>query len=223
MTTFTKVLINPARRQGRKYLTNPHALHAAVAACFPPDLGPQGRILWRLDQRGHEHVLYMVGPEKPTANHIVDEAGWEVRPAQTADYDRFVGRLMRGQRWNFELLANPTHSQKVPGKERGKVVAHIGATAQLNWLLAKTESIGVSFGDFETPSMKIVERSGLDFFKPSIKNPQKRDRVHLVTARFKGELEVVDPERLRSALLNGIGRGKGYGCGLLTLASPTLS
>ena len=33
-----------------------------------------------------------------------------------------------------------------------------------------------------------------------------------------GELQVTDPELLRAALVNGMGRGKAYGCGLMTLA-----
>ena len=37
-------------------------------------------------------------------------------------------------------------------------------------------------------------------------------------ARFRGELEITDTEQLRDTLINGMGRGKAYGCGLLTLA-----
>ena len=38
---------------------------------------------------------------------------------------------------------------------------------------------------------------------------------------FDGSLTVTDPEKLRHALSNGIGRAKGYGCGMLTLAPAT--
>ena len=132
MATFTKVLLNPARRQGRKLLTNPQALHAAVCASFPPDVNQKdSRILWRLDQREHENILYIVGPEKPTAVHIVEQAGWDTRPPQSVDYDRFLGQLMRGQQWNFALVANPTKSLRRPGEKRGQVVARLSAAAQL--------------------------------------------------------------------------------------------
>jgi len=35
-----------------------------------------------------------------------------------------------------------------------------------------------------------------------------------------GRLEVDDVELFRHALLNGMGRAKAYGCGLMTLARP---
>lgn len=218
MTTFTKILLNPARRKGRQYLSNPHMLHAAVMSSFPPDVSSGNeRILWRLDERGHEHVLYMVGPEKPTAVHIVEEAGWEVRPQQSADYDRLLSQLVKGQKWAFELVANPTHSVKVAGNERGKVVAHVGARQQLIWLHKKAESMGVSFGTLEESTAQVVGQKDLDFYRTR-PNGERGQRVHLVTARFAGELEVVDVEKLRTTLIGGVGRAKGYGCGLLTLA-----
>ena len=78
MSTLTKILINPQRRQGRKLLANPQAMHAAVAASFPPDVEQEsGRILWRLDEGAHHHSLYVVGPEKPTDHVIVEQAGWD--------------------------------------------------------------------------------------------------------------------------------------------------
>ncbi|QMV84458.1 type I-E CRISPR-associated protein Cas6/Cse3/CasE [Corynebacterium hindlerae] len=218
MATFTKVLINPARRKGREYLTNPHKLHAAVMSAFPPDMDTTAeRVLWRLDERGHEHILYLVGPEKPTASHIVEEAGWDVRPQQTADYNRLLAQLIKGQKWAFELVANPTRTVPVKGGKRGKVVAHVGANNQLSWLHDKADFMGVSFGDRSESTAQVVGSRNLDFYRTRL-NGEKGQRVHIVTARFKGELEVVDPEKLRFALLNGVGRGKGYGCGLLTLA-----
>lgn len=218
MTTFTKVLINPARRQGRIYLTNPNALHAAVRYCFPSDVDQtKERILWRLDQREHENVLYIVGPEKPTAAHIVEEAGWDERPQQTADYGRMLVQLTRGQRWNFELLANPTKSLNQGRDKRGKVVAHLSAYEQMKWLHRRAESMGVSFGPLDESTAKVIESKKLNFRKRGQSGKEGRS-IHLVTARYAGTLEVVDVDKLRETLTNGVGRAKGYGCGLLTLA-----
>jgi len=36
--------------------------------------------------------------------------------------------------------------------------------------------------------------------------------------RFDGEAVISDVDAVRHAVLNGIGRGKSYGCGLLSLA-----
>ena len=58
-----------------------------------------------------------------------------------------------------------------------------------------------------------VERSIAEF-------KHKEHRVTLGVATFEGVLEVTDPEALRRVLIYGIGRGKAYGCGLMTLARP---
>lgn len=98
MSTLTKLYLNPLKRGAAKLLANPQAMHAAVRGAFPPDIDEsQSRVLWRVDHREHEHVLYIVGPEKPDAQHIVEQAGWGTRPAQSADYSRFWNRLSMGK------------------------------------------------------------------------------------------------------------------------------
>lgn len=214
MTSLTRVLINPQRRAGRQMLSDPQKLHAAVRAAFPPDMAEdKGRVLWRVDHRGNEHVLYIVGPEQSTADHIVEQAGWDTRPPQVADYDRFLSKLMVGQKWAFELVANPTYSESRGKGKRGKVKAHVSVQHQLEWLRKRAEKAGFKLNGDE----QVIERTGLDFYR-NYADRSKRNRVHIVTARFRGVLEVTDVEALQETLRNGIGRARGYGCGLLTLA-----
>lgn len=209
-------------------LTNPHAMHAAVSAAFPPDIDTaEARLLWRVDRNGNENVLYIVGPEKPTASGIVEQAGYDTRPAQSLDYTRFLGTLRKGQRWRFELLANPTYSQANNGK-RGKIKAHVSVEHQLEWLYSRAEKAGFALAPRADDAVSeeertrwsvedetaIVERRTLNFRKG-----ESRRHIRIATARFRGTLEVTDPELLRSTLTHGIGRARGYGCGLMTLAA----
>ena len=95
MTTLTKILINSQLRQGRKLLTNPHAMHAAVSAAFQPDIETdEARLLLRIDRNRHENVLYIVGPEKPTAAGIVEQAGYDTRPGQSLYYTLLLISLL---------------------------------------------------------------------------------------------------------------------------------
>ncbi len=64
-------------------------------------------------------------------------------------------------------------------------------------------------------NLALTARDTLRFGKTS---DNKRLQVTLSTAQFDGVLTVVDADRLREALTAGIGRGKAYGCGLMTLA-----
>ncbi|MBC3186606.1 type I-E CRISPR-associated protein Cas6/Cse3/CasE [Corynebacterium sp. zg-331] len=209
MTTFTKVLLNPQRRGARTLLLNPQAMHAAVRSAFPPDLSEEdARVLWRVDHRGHEHVLYIVGSEKPDAANIIEQAGWDTRPAQSADYALLLGKLMRGQQWRFELVANPVKSSPVPGK-RGLITPLVGE-GQLDWLAQRAPGAGFRLLDAATTGQETLR----------FRRGRGSNHVTLRTARFSGVLEVEDVDKLRATLTHGIGRARAYGCGLLTLARP---
>ena len=67
--------------------------------------------------------------------------------------------------------------------------------------------------------MQVTRRADLSFGKHDDAGPGRRRQVTLRQARFDGTLRVVDAAVLRTALVQGIGRGKAYGCGLLTLRS----
>jgi CRISPR system Cascade subunit CasE len=45
--------------------------------------------------------------------------------------------------------------------------------------------------------------------------PKKKQMVQISTLDFTGLLTVTDPERFTTALFNGIGPAKGFGCGLM--------
>ncbi|MCH6197260.1 type I-E CRISPR-associated protein Cas6/Cse3/CasE [Corynebacterium mastitidis] len=209
MTTFTKLLLNPQRRGARTLLLNPQAMHAAVRSAFPPDISQEeARVLWRVDHRGHEHALYIVGPEKPDASNIVEQAGWDTRPAQSADYAPLLGSLLRGQQWRFELVANPVKSSPVQG-QRGKIIPLVGQE-QVKWLVKRAPEAGFRLLDAATTGQENLR----------FRRGRGSNHVILRTARFSGVMEVEDADRLRTTLTHGIGRARAYGCGLLTLARP---
>ncbi len=54
--------------------------------------------------------------------------------------------------------------------------------------------------------------------RETVRFQRQGSTVTLVTATYDGICEVTDADALRTALVAGIGRAKGYGCGLLTLA-----
>lgn len=218
MTTFTRLHLDPRSRQARKLLGNPQAMHAAVLSCFPKEVADKERILWRQDGklRGtDEHAVYIVGPDNCDPNRIAEQTGSQTEP-QKARYDRLLGALEDGQHWHFEVVLNPVAAKKAPGSPRGtrgKLTALVGEEAQLEWFNAKAKSCG--FTPLET---LIVERETLRFSK-SVNNSKGR-QVVIGTVRYRGTLQIDDAESFKKALVEGIGRGKAYGCGLLTLAKP---
>lgn len=218
MTYLSKIDINPQRRRGRMFLANPRVVHAAVMSCFPPADADRGRILWRLDSEGVSHRLYIVSPDRPDMSHIVEQAGWEQAPGMTADYDAMLDALAVGQMWGFRLAANPVKSEPVAGK-RGRIVPLAGVAGQTEWLVRRCDELGVSFGDND-PSFILSSDRTASFGRPDPHSDGKRKTVTLRRVQYDGLLTVEDPDKLRRALVGGIGRGKAYGCGLLTLRKP---
>jgi CRISPR system Cascade subunit CasE len=183
-------------------------MHAAVLAGFPHADPASGRVLWRVDRNDERVLLYVVSPDRPDWTHIAEQAGWPTLTDTWAvrSYDSLLDRLAPGQQWAFRLTANPVRN--VDGKRMG----HVTAAQQQEWLLSRVERFGfrVRVND-SVPDVFVHDRQ-LERFT------RQNAQVTIAKASFDGVLEVIDTGLLRKALTHGIGHGKSYGCGLLTLA-----
>ncbi|NEW51652.1 type I-E CRISPR-associated protein Cas6/Cse3/CasE [Nocardia cyriacigeorgica] len=222
---LSRVQLNPARVGTRKYLSSPQVVHAAVMSAFPPGgeargESRSGRVLWRIDRRDMAIDLYVVSPVEPDFTHIVEQAGWPTTTAWTTrKYAPLLDRLTVGQQWHFRLTANPVLSTSHNAARGRPRLSGLDIGDQMAWLERKSEGNGFRLGtcggpNGKVPDVVISDRSGRRFRRG-------RATVTLSTATFEGTLLVSDPPALRSALVNGIGRAKGYGCGLMTLAPTT--
>lgn len=223
MTWFSSILINPQKREGRKLLGNRQLLHKAVLQAFPPGSieGAGKRVLWRLDQDGLKHTLYMVSPIQPDLTHIAEKAGWVSQAWNSISYDAFLDRLLVGQEWGFRLHANPVKQESTPAGSRGKILPHVTPEQQIQWLSSRSDALGFRVKESsESITGLIVDVSSREDLRFARKDPRQGGRsaqVALRKAQFDGVLKVTDAELLKAALTQGIGRGKAYGCGLLTL------
>ncbi|MGW4816778.1 type I-E CRISPR-associated protein Cas6/Cse3/CasE [Kitasatospora cineracea] len=246
MTYLSRVRINPLRAASRTLLANPRALHGAVQAGVP-DQVPGDRVLWRLDtdhpRRPH---LLVLTPGKPDWTHLVEQAGWpdaEGEHYAVRDYAPLLAQLALGREYAFRLTASPVQNTSKPTgssahrtktadelHQRSYRVPHRTAAHQLAWFLDRTTRWGFTIPEARTdtpapgldapdgngPSareVRITDRDRRTFTKPGTRTP-----VTLTTATFEGHLRISDPALLKTALLEGIGPSKAYGCGLLTLA-----
>jgi len=84
---------------------------------------------------------------------------------------------------------------------------------QEQWLMSRQANDGFKVvGETGTPTFLVRDRRVLKF-RGSTTN------VTLSVATYEGLLTVTEPERFVHGLTHGIGRAKGYGCGLLTIAA----
>lgn len=243
---LTRIYLDPYRRGARKLMRSQQTMHAAVLNCFPPgslDDAAAPRVLWRLDRvatrSGHPlqgspaYALFISSPVPPDPAHIVEAAGYKTYGVVVRELDGFLDRLEAGQRWGFRLCVNPTFREKGQlGRDgRKKILAHVTQGQQTKWVLDRAERCGFKILESadlggELPVLEDSQGQRVDGKNLLINGVERslvefrrgNDLVRLSIATFEGVLEVSDPQALRHAVVNGIGRGKAYGCGLLTLA-----
>ena len=245
---LTRIYLNPHRRGARQLMRSRQVLHAAVMNCFPPGAlegAGMPRVLWRLDrppvarsgpsrQGSPSCALFISSPVPPDPSHIVEEAGYATDGGVLVrDMGVFLDRLEAGQRWGFRLCVNPTfrEASQVNTRGRRKVLAHVTQDQQTQWVLDRSERLGfrvLTSAEYGGDLPVLEDRDGrrvdganllINGAERSIAEFKRQGaRVTLAVATFEGVLEVTDPDALRHGLVHGVGRGKAYGCGLLTLS-----
>jgi CRISPR system Cascade subunit CasE len=207
--------LNPARRGARTLLGSPQAMHAAVLASYPSrEAEGPGRVLWRVDQLSRATWLYILGPTLPDLTHVVEQGGWPAsgQAWDTRPYEGLLASVSTGRDFAFRLTANPTLSTRIKGREHSQRLGHVTTSQQLWWLLDRAEGWGFAVPETPRgPAAVVVSRAVRRFRRGS-------DWVTLATATFEGQLRVADAPTFRQSLVGGLGPGKAYGCGLLTLA-----
>ena len=203
---LSRVELDPIRRSTMTALAAPQKFHGAVESAFS---GERRRRLWRLDRLGEKLYLLLLSEEMPDLSGVVEQFGTGAAP-ESRNYDPLLARITPGSRWQFRLAANPTKSCKDAKKPaaRGTVAAHCTTQYQKQWLLERAAKHGFALteGAFQ------VTRKQTCHFRKNGKRP-----VTLLAVTYEGILQVTDPEAFREMLCQGIGRGKAYGLGLMTI------
>jgi CRISPR system Cascade subunit CasE len=167
-----------------------------------------------LDRLENKLYLLLLSEDRPDLSVISSQFGplSGVEAAATKEYDQLLQRIMQDSIWRFRLTANPTRScaQKDGIGSRGKVHAHCTVAYQQQWLLERAEKHGFSLGE---EAFTVTDCRWLHFKK----GKESGRPVSLLSVTYEGVLQVTDPVRFRDLLINGIGRGKAYGLGLMTV------
>lgn len=208
---LTRMRLDVTKRDTMRALAEPKYFHGAIERSFA---GERKRNLWRLDALDGEQYLMLLSEEKPDLTAAAEQFGHaDVSAAwETRDYAPLLARIQDGTRWHFRLTANPT--KHGPGNaatgQRGKVMPHITAEHQQRWLMEKAPNHGFTLMEGE---FLAVQNQWYQFRKLATGNRP----VSLLSVTFEGMLTVTDAELFRRTLTEGIGRGKAYGMGMLTV------
>lgn len=177
-------------------------IHRRVMTLVPDGLGEnprqQARVLFRLEQSRTGPVILAQTGVAPNIERLPKGYG----AVDTRDIGPLLKALERGMRVRYRLAANVS-KRVAKGDRAGKIVPLFGAAVE-EWWQRKAETHGLRLEQLHVTA----EPPAVGHAKPI---------RHAIT-RFDGTALVHDPDQVREAVLTGIGRGKAFGCGLLSLA-----
>ncbi len=213
---LSQLVLNVERPQVLRELGDAHRLHQRIMQGFPDQEGRDRprrdwQVLFRYEP-DRDVVLVQSGLEPdwsrlPSGYLLLDGDRPLVKPVPLT-----LAQLAVGQGFQFRLRGNPSRRDNATRK----VLGLYHRSDQLAWLERQGVRHGFALlGADVVPSANVFgrKREGGDGEAPG---PVRT--VRLATALFQGALRVTDPVAFWGALQGGIGRGKSYGCGLLSLA-----
>jgi CRISPR system Cascade subunit CasE len=212
---ISQIILNDRDRKVRHDLSNIHNLHRSIMQAFP-DIEPlpdeeqkrvraDWQILFRLEP--DSNVLLVQSELEPDwgklpSSYFLPQSGnpgYEHKPFQPEIEQFPIDRLLR-----FRLKANPSKRDK----ETRKTVGLYYQPDQEAWFGRQAAQHG-----FSVEGLDIIPAANLWGTKAK---GQPQIKIH--TALFQGVLKVQDPALFLQAVRQGIGKGKSYGCGLLSLS-----
>lgn len=201
---LSRITLNMERYETMGALQETERIHAMIAACFSQN----EKKLWRIDSLKGKSWLLVLSENPPISDTISKQIGFPGETWETKDYAPLMERIKEKTTWHFRLTANPTQSIPVQGK-RGKVKAISVVPKQREWLQRQGNKHGF-----------LVQQDQFDVVANEWKHfKHKQEEITLLSTTFEGYLTVTDPRLFCETMTQGIGRGKAYGMGLLTVVS----
>jgi CRISPR system Cascade subunit CasE len=199
---LTKLLLNAANRDVLRDLASPHEMHRTLLRAFPShDAGGPGRVLFRIEPitDATPPIVLVQSEKEPDWSRLAAGYG---RPCGVKPLDLDATVLSVGRRLRFRLLANPTI------KRQGSRHGLFREDDQRTWLIRKAAEGGFSV---DVESLLIVPVG-------TLRSRSGGTVRSWFGVRFDGALAVVAPDRFCKSLVSGLGSGKAFGFGLLSVA-----
>lgn len=215
---LSRLILDPTDRHARRDLADIYQLHRSVMSGFAAQLPAEERVLFRLDEDGGGRPLLLVQSQTApdwgelSAGYLLAADPFYLLPNPAV---KQVAPVFRAGQWlRFRLRANPTVKKPAEDGGQGRRVAIVREDAQLAWLGRK----GVAGGFcFDETAVRVAE-PGRAFGLTRADAGGGRHRVELHVVQFDGVLQVTDAECFAATVRAGVGSGKGFGCGLLSVA-----
>lgn len=215
MTTWlTQITPDPRSRQVRRDLRDAVQMHKTVMslvawAGLDDQARAAGGVLYRIEETATAPRILVQTQVKPDPEQLPDGYG----TARTRELDALLHWLHPGALVRYRLAASTVRS-----KARTREIIPLRGAAADDWWTARAPAAGLAL-------QSLASRSpGDPVGRKTDDNENGTARTHRIRhtlTQFDGTATVTDPGALATAITAGIGRGKSYGCGLLSIAPLT--
>ena len=239
MLYLSRLELNPLNRKVMRDVSDCQDLHRTILKGFPQttsQANPRSsfNVLYRMEI-GRNIIIYVQSTIEPDWSYLLQEHyllfSEQGNPA-VKRIDEHLARIREGMVLRFRLLANPTRKVKTNNKierlagikNNGKRLPIHSFEDQIGWLKTKGESGGFKLLSIKAaPDVSNVVCNGSNVtigFRPKkVSIPDRKfDRLTFKGVIFEGYLEVSDRNQFLGTITQGIGSGKAYGFGLLSVA-----
>ena len=204
---LSKLIINPKSRGACHDLANFYELHRTLLRAYPQTEEAKSLVLFTvdIDRRTGIATVVVQSTHKPDWSFLENFDSYLLKSPLSKEVNL---RLRKGQALRFRLRANPTKrtAKKSDGSPAGYISRLYKPENQVGWLKRKAES-----GGFAIHSMVAIPEGDLLGYKDN-------KTITMYSVIFEGILVVKDVYVFLATLSRGIGRGKRFGFGLLSVA-----
>lgn len=218
MTYLSRLIPNLRDKHAQRDLADCQELHRTILAGFPDVADAAARSAFR--------ILYRNEVSGPRPQILVQSAtlpdwsgrhpGYLAQEPESRQIDGVYAELTNGQQLRFRLRANPTKRVLREDSWAGKRVNLQREEDQFAWLQRKGNAGGFDLVQVRTtsdvPSVQAAPQ-------PAEHGRRGGRKLTFGSVLFDGELRITDADNFRETLRNGIGSGKAYGFGLLSVAA----
>ncbi|MFJ2806613.1 MULTISPECIES: type I-E CRISPR-associated protein Cas6/Cse3/CasE [unclassified Kitasatospora] len=208
---LTRIIPDPRSREARRDNAGAVDLHHRMMSLFPDRVAadePRRRlgVLFRSESTPVGDQILLQSAQAPDLNRLPTGYGQAAAKSLTPLLDA----LRPGLHLRYRIAANPIRKPSRTTRElyQLKAVVPLRGAAADDWWARQAESSGLNLGTLHSTPLDAARGD-----RRSDQRPVKHDRV-----LFEGTAVITDADRLRTRLTDGIGKGKAYGCGLLSIA-----
>ncbi|MGW2886430.1 type I-E CRISPR-associated protein Cas6/Cse3/CasE [Streptomyces griseoruber] len=214
---LTRIIPDPRSSAARRDLAGNNSamnLHRRLMSLYPSDTGPDPRarfgVLFRTEDTPTGPHILLQSTHEPDFTRLPDRYGTtHCRPL-----DPLLDALKPGLTIRFRCAASPVRKPGATTRALYNLPAAVpltGAHAD-EWWTRQAQSAGLQ--------PLTLHSHPLDTAQATRQSTQRGDsqRIRHHRVRFDGSAAITNPDLLRQKITEGIGRGKAFGCGLLSIA-----